>query len=134
MSKQSRERIFYAIFVRLAAMFLGIFFAADALAGGSQLSLTSLNTSLGSGIGKIVNMMQDIATVAGVGFIFSAFFKFHQHKQNPTQVKLSDGVAMLVIGAGLTIFPHLLGTVSKGVFGQSLSKVGGTDISAAIGS
>jgi intracellular multiplication protein IcmD len=131
MSKQGRQRIFSAIFVRLVAIFLGVFFAADALATGTQLSLTSLNTSLGSGIGKVVTMMQDIATVSGVGFIF---FKFHQHKQNPQQIKLSDGVAMLVIGAGLTIFPHLLGTVSKGVFGESLSKVGGSDISQAIGS
>ena len=134
MSKLGRHKIVSGLFVRFAALFLGVFFAADALASGSQLSLTTLNSSLGAGIANVVRMMQDVATVTGVGFIFAAFFKFHQHKMNPTQIKLSDGVTMLLIGAGLTIFPHLLGTVSKGVFGQSLSKVGGTDISAAIGS
>jgi len=119
--------------VRLSVIMIGVFAATSIFAAGSQLTLSQINTNLGTGIGNLVRMMQDIATVAGVGFIFSAFFKFHQHKMNPTQVPLSQGVTMLLIGAGLTIFPHLLGTVSQGVFGHSIAKVGGSDIASAIG-
>lgn len=120
--------------IRLLVVMAGMFVADSVFASGSQLTLSGINTQLGTGIGNLVRMMQDVATVAGVGFIFSAFFKFHQHKMNPTQVPLSQGVTMLLIGAGLTIFPHLLGTVSQGVFGHSIAKVGGSDIASAIGS
>ena len=134
MSKQCRRWFYAGLCMRFFVLLSGILFASEVLAGGSQLTLTGINSTLGTGIGNVVKIMQDIATVAGVGFIFAAFFKFHQHKMQPTQVPLSQGVVMLVIGAGLTVFPHLLGTASKGVFGQSVARVGGTDITAAIGS
>ena len=34
-----------------------------------------------------------LSLVAGLGFIIAAFFKFHQHKQNPTQLVLGMGVS-----------------------------------------
>lgn len=128
-----RQRIFAGLFPRMLAIFVGLFVAADVLAGTTSLTLTAINTSLTSGVGNFVKLMQDISTVAGVGFIFSAFFKFHQHKMQPTQVPLSQGVTMLLIGAGLTVFPHLLNTTSKAVFGQSIAQVGGSDIKNVVG-
>lgn len=134
MLKQYRhQRFFSGLFFRSFLVFLGVFLAADVMAGGTaSLSLESINKSLSSGVGSLVKLMQDIATVAGIGFIFSAFFKFHQHKMQPTQVPLSQGITMLLIGAGLTVFPHLLNTTSQAVFGQSISKVGSSAISKVV--
>jgi intracellular multiplication protein IcmD len=79
-------------------------------------------------------MLEDVALICGVGFILASFFKFHQHKLNPTQVPMSQGVTLLVIGAGLSVFPHLLNTASSGVFGASVAKLGSGGIGSIISS
>jgi len=58
--------------------------------------------------------------IAGIGFIMASFFKFHQHKLNPTQVPMSQGITLLLIGAGLAVFPHLFGTATQAVFGTKI--------------
>jgi hypothetical protein len=45
---------------------------------------------------KITTLLVDISLVAGVGFIVAGFFKFHQHKQNPQQVHISQEVLLLL--------------------------------------
>lgn len=121
------------IFIRLLIVLVGVFFSTEILAGvTAQLTLTQINTTITHGIGTTVSVMQDIALVAGIGFIFSSFFKFHQHKMNPTQVPLSQGVTLLVIGAGLTVFPHLLNTASQGVFGTGIAKAGSTAVRSVV--
>ena len=73
--------------------------------------------------------------IAGIGFIMASFFKFHQHKLNPTQVPLSQGITLLLIGAGLAVFPTLLPTATHAVFGSSadIAKIGGGQIGGLIG-
>lgn len=128
------KRVMTGFCLRAVIVFLGVFASLNVFAGTTQLTLSAINTSFTSGVKNIVVLMQDIATVAGIGFVFSSFFKFHQHKMNPQQVPLSQGVTMLMIGAGLTVFPHLLNTASKAVFGQSIAKVGSASISGVISS
>lgn len=120
------------LIVRLAVLIAGVVFADAIFAGTTQLTLTTINSNVSRGIGGVVSIMQDIALVAGIGFIFSSFFKFHQHRQNPQQVPLSQGVTLLVIGAGLTVFPHLLSTASQGVFGTGITKAGNTAIKGVV--
>lgn len=121
------------ILFRLFVVMIGIGFASFACFGGTeQLTLATINTNITAGIGNIVSIMQDVALVAGIGFIFGAFFKFHQHKMNPTQVPLSHGITLLVIGAALAIFPHLLNTASEGVFGETIAKAGSTAIKGVV--
>ena len=122
------------IVFRLLIVIAGVCFASMACASSTQLTLSTLNKNLSSGIGDVVSIMQDIALVAGIGFVFASFFKFHQHKMNPTQVPLSHGITLLVIGAGLAVFPHLLNTASQGVFGQSIAKAGNTSIKGIVAS
>ncbi|OGT67829.1 MAG: hypothetical protein A3J38_02165 [Gammaproteobacteria bacterium RIFCSPHIGHO2_12_FULL_45_9] len=117
---------------RLLILFAGMCVANAVFAGTTQLTLSTLNTNISKGIGDIVSIMQDIALVAGIGFVFASFFKFHQHKMNPTQVPLSHGITLLVIGAALAVFPHLLSTASQGVFGQSIAKAGSTGIKSVV--
>lgn len=118
--------------VRLAVLIVGVFFANAIFATTTQLTLSTINSKVTVGIGNVVGIMQDIALVAGVGFIFSSFFKFHQHRQNPQQVPLSQGVTLLVIGAGLTVFPHLLSTAASGVFGTGMMVKAGTTAAKSV--
>ena len=58
--------------------------------------------------GNVVGIIRIVAYVAGVGFIFTSFFKFDQHKKNPTQIPLSQPLTLLAIGAGLCVLPTIL--------------------------
>ncbi|OGT63694.1 MAG: hypothetical protein A3J38_06215 [Gammaproteobacteria bacterium RIFCSPHIGHO2_12_FULL_45_9] len=137
MSRMIR-RAFRAFFKceMLARMFVvlaGIFIMSTAFGEDvPQLTLTELNTSISKGVGSVVVIMQNVATITGIAFIFASFFKFHQHKMNPTQVPMSQGVTLLVIGAGLTVFPNLLNTASQGLFGQTITKAGEKGISTVV--
>lgn len=42
--------------------------------------------------------------IAGIGLIAASFFKFHQHKQNPTQDSLAAAVLLLTAGVGFILF------------------------------
>lgn len=119
------------VLLRLLVILLGVFFATEVMA--QSVSISGIQTKMATSIGSIASLMEDIALVSGIGFIFASFFKFHQHKMQPTQVPLSQGVALLAVGAGLAVFPHLLGTATEGVFGASVGKVGGSAINAIIG-
>lgn len=121
-----------AFFLRSVVLLLGVFFATESLAV-TQLTVSGIQKNLSHGITSITIVMEDIALVAGIGFIFASFFKFHQHKMNPTQVPLSQGVTLLVIGSGLAVFPHLLSTTTQGVFGQNVTTLGSSSISKVIG-
>ena len=43
------------------------------------------------GMAKVkANPAVAISLIAGIGFVIAAFFKFHQHKQNPQNTSDSD--------------------------------------------
>lgn len=115
--------------VRLSVVITGMFFADAA----SAVTIQTISTNVDSGISSLAKVLQDVALITGIGFILASFFKFHQHKLNPQQVPMSQGVTLLVIGAGLAVFPHLLSTATQGVFGTTTVKVGGTAIKSTIG-
>jgi intracellular multiplication protein IcmD len=115
----------------------GVFFAGSAMADGpSAVALTSITSNINTTVSEVSKILGDIALVAGVGFVLASFFKFHQHKLNPTQVPISQGVTLLLIGAGLLLFPTMMPTAKQSVFGSSASigTVGGSQISSLIGS
>ena len=105
--------------------YVGSVYAADAL------SLTDIESTVGGSVLTIAQLMTDVSLISGVGFIMASFFKFHQHKLNPTQVPMSQGLTLLLIGAGLCVFPSLIPTASDSVFGTSnasMAQVHGTGI------
>jgi len=122
----------WGIALRLLMIVVGILCATQVMAA-TDLTLSAIQKNVSTGISSVVAIMQDIALVAGIGFIFASFFKFHQHKLNPQQIPLSQGVTLLVIGAGLAVFPHLLSTTTEGVFGQDVTKLGGSAIKTVVG-
>ena len=118
----------------LAVIGLGaLLFGLSDMAFATDVTLTSLQTNLGKTIGNVGKILVDVSLICGIGFILVAFFKFHAHKNNPQQIPLSQGISLLVIGAGLTVFPYLITGVAKASTGQSsTSTAKGGSISALI--
>ncbi len=115
---------------------LCLVFAGSALAAApTAISLTSIAGNVDSTVGKLATVLTDVSLIAGIGFIMASFFKFHQHKLNPTQVPISQGITLLLIGAGLTLFPTMLPTATHAIFGSAtIAKTGGGQINSLIGS
>lgn len=99
------------------------------------IALSTIAGNIDKTVVSLAQILTDIALIAGIAFILASFFKFHQHKLNPTQVPISQGVTLLLIGTALTLFVVLLPTASQAVFGKDAqtTKVGGNEISTLIG-
>lgn len=107
-----------------------------AMAANNYVALGTISSSINDTVAELATVLIDISLIAGIGFIIAAFFKFHQHKQNPTQVQMSQGVSLLLIGCGLTLIPLLIPTASVAVMGtaaKSPAKIGGSSIHDLIG-
>lgn len=122
------------VIIKLSCLFIAIALVVFADAAWA-LKATAIGANVTKTMSSVAKIMQSVALVAGIGFIMASFFKFHQHKQNPTQVPLSQGLAMLVIGAGLVLFPTLIPTAESVITGSTggTAKVSGSSISSLIG-
>jgi len=130
------KRSLFKTIAKIGAVVLGIAAATSAFAVPS-LYLSTIESNLGTTVKSLASILEIISLIAGIGFVMASFFKFHQHKQNPTQVPVSQGVTLLLIGAGLMIFPLLLPTATKAAFGVTaggMSKTTGSAINSIIGS
>ncbi|HLD16979.1 MAG TPA: type IV secretion protein IcmD [Coxiellaceae bacterium] len=108
---------------------------AAAPGGGSVVGLKTIASNVSGTVESLAKMLEVISLIAGIGFIMAAFFKFHQHKLNPTQVPLSQGLTLILIGAGLTLFPILIPTAGTTFLGTKakVSNVQGSGIENLIG-
>lgn len=130
------RRFFQSLLFLSALLIAGLALAATTGAN-PYVSLGTISKSVDSTVAELATVLIDISLIAGIGFIIAAFFKFHQHKQNPTQVQMSQGVSLLLIGCGLTLIPLLIPTASVSVLGtaaKSPAHIGGDDIHQLIGS
>ncbi len=123
----------------LAALLVGgLLIATGAFAATSPtqgLELSAVSSQISTTVGHISVILSNVALIAGIAFVMASFFKFHQHKLNPTQVPLSQGVTLLLIGAGLTLLPLLVPTAKNTVFGTSakVSTLSGSNMKQLIG-
>lgn len=103
---------------------------------GDAVTLSVIQSNIAKSVTETARILQDMSLIAGIGFILSSFFKFHQHKLNPTQVPMSQGLSLLLVGGCLTMFPILIPTAGSTILGAdaSISTVSGTAISKLIGS
>ena len=121
-------------FFHRSAFLTGLIAVVPARCFAAGVSLASITKNIDVAVSSLARIFVDIALVAGVGFIMAAFFKFHQHKQNPQQVPISNGITLLLVGAGLTMFTVILPTATSAVFGSaSMAQVGGGQLSSLIG-
>lgn len=101
---------------------------------GEITTLTGLSSQVQRSVSTTSVILLNVALIAGIGFILASFFKFYQHKQNPTQVPMSQALSLLVIGAALTLFPTMIKISTSAVLGTSkTSQVSGTGITSLIG-
>jgi intracellular multiplication protein IcmD len=98
---------------------LGLFLCPNAFAAGTSLQDIATNTA--TSMTYIASLLEDVSLIAGIGFVMASFFKFHQHKLNPQQVPISQGITLLLIGGALTIFPALLPVGGKALAGSGAS-------------
>jgi intracellular multiplication protein IcmD len=120
----------------LLAIVGGALYAGSAMAAATYVSIGSISKTVDGTVSALGVVFTDISIIAGLGFVTASFFKFHQHKQNPQQVQMSQGVSLLLIGCGLTLVPLLVPTASVsvlGVKGANNAKVGGSAIGKLIG-
>jgi intracellular multiplication protein IcmD len=113
----------------------GVLFAIAANADASTyVTLSNIASNVGKSVSSLAIILQDLALIAGIGFIMASFFKFHQHKLNPTQVPMSQGITLLLIGAGLTLFPVLLPTAGTAIVGSkaTFATIGGSGVSGLV--
>ena len=123
---------FVNVMARLSLCFLGLVLFADT---SWALTIAKMTSNVTTTMGSTARILQSVALLSGIGFIMVSFFKFHQHKLNPTQTPLSQGLAMLVIGAGLVLFPTLIPTAESVISGTTsgTAKISGTTIGGLIG-
>jgi len=107
----------------------GACFAAD-----GDLTISAIASNMQSTVSSVALIISNVALVVGLSLVCASFFKLKQHKDQPTQVPISNGVTLLVIGAALTVFPLLLPTANQAAFGSSVTTgtVGGEQMTNLI--
>lgn len=118
-----QDRVLFKLVMRVVVLMLTAFMTSNIIAAGT-VTMGAITKNIHGAMKDFLTIFQDIGLVAGIGFVIGSFFKFHQHKMNPTQVPLSQGITLLLVGAGLSAFPHLIGTVLDTAFG--VTAPGGT--------
>ncbi len=99
------------------------------------LTLQTIANNVGSTMDITAKIISAVALISGLSFIVAAFFKFHQHKQNPSQVTIGQGLVLMLVGAALCIFPTLIPTFESVLTGttNSTASIWGTGIANIIG-
>lgn len=69
-----------------------------------------------SNLGPIAKLITAAAYVAGFGFAVAAIVKFKAHKDNPTQVPISQGIVLLFVGSALIFAPSVFKTSGSTLF------------------
>lgn len=72
------------------------------------------------------NLVVMMAYMAGLGFLMASFYKFKQHKDNPTQVPVGNPLTMVSIAVLLLFLTNLIQPIGETIFGDPISS--GADI------
>lgn len=109
------------------SLILILFFIADVcVANVVDPAFARERLTLGKVALNIVNSMRNLAKlitaasyVAGISFAMMGMLKFKGHKDNPTQVPLSQPLVLLAISAGLVYLPTLISTGGQTLWKES---------------
>jgi len=96
-------------------IFVSLMTVDVSLAAGTTLSAIKENVT--GAISNLIDIIGNIALIAGIGFILASLFKFDQHKKNPTQIQISQPIALLLVGAALCLFPAIIQTTATALYG-----------------
>lgn len=97
----------------------GLFMISDfAIAAGGG-GLGDVADTVTQSMGNVAKLISAAAYVAGIGFALTGMMKFKAHKDNPTQVPLSQPITLLAIAAGLVFLPSIIKSGGATIFGGS---------------
>ena len=74
------------------------------------------------GAGKRMILM--LAYLSGLGFLMASFYKFKQHKDNPTQVPVGNPITMMIIAILLLFLASMVQPIGETFFGAGVDSIG----------
>jgi intracellular multiplication protein IcmD len=98
-------------------IFSGNLFATDQ-------SLGNVAQSIRTSMGDVASLITAASYVAGIGFAMMGMLKLKAHKDNPTQVPLSQPLVLLIIAAGLVFLPSIISTAGQTIWGGDQTSTG----------
>lgn len=109
-----------------------IFGVTSAFAANDIGSIANTVSTTFKSLGQL---MAATAYLAGFALVIVAIFKFKQHKDNPQQVTIGTGIAILLVGVALIFLPNIIEPAGTSIFGTGATTGGftGSGISAIPG-
>jgi len=99
----------------LAILLLSEFvFAANTVSGIGAVASQAIGN-----LGNVAKLVTAGSYVAGMAFGVAAVVKFKAHKDNPTQIHISQPIALLFISAALLFIPSVFQSTGGTLFGSS---------------
>ena len=83
-------------------------------------AVSGIATVASNVLGNLTSVTQLITAgsyVAGFAFAVAAIVKFKAHKDNPTQIMISQPIALLFVAAALIFIPSVIKTTGATLFG-----------------
>jgi intracellular multiplication protein IcmD len=114
-----------AVYATVAAGFFAVAAYADTTAPTN--SLGDVAGTLTLSYANLASTITALSYIAGFCFTIASIFKFKQHKDNPQQVPVTTGIALLALGTGLIFMPSIFQMGGATLFTDAqVSGVGGT--------
>ncbi len=110
--------------VILCLLSLSVLVAGTSVLAVSGAGIGTVASAVTSNLEGIARLITAAAYVAGMGFVVAAIVKFKAHKDNPTNIPLSQPVVALFIGAALIFAPSVFKSAGGTLFGTSGVKGG----------
>lgn len=96
----------------------GLAFAADPATPASGTLGDLATTATGSAKG-IIGLILAICYIIGLTLVIIGLLKLKAHREAPTQVPISTGIVMLLLGSAMLFLPTVISSVGKTIFGAS---------------
>ena len=87
--------------------------------------LGTVSDTITENFDSVAKLITAASYVAGIGFALLGLLKLKAHKDNPTQVPLSQPIVLLTIAAGLVFLPSIISTAGDTIWGEGAGTRGG---------
>jgi len=117
----------------MAAILLTL--GAEAWAATTSIPTTGvagIATGVQGQLAGVATLMVYVAYVAGIAFALTGILKFKAHKDQPTQVPLSQPIVLLLLSACLLFLPSILNVAGGTLFGTSTAQGGSTEFTGQL--
>lgn len=119
---KSRAQLCYLYLMFILFSMTNHAFASSNSGGGSSgTTLGTLAENITGSFSSITKLITGGAYVVGFALAMVGVLKLKAHKDNPTQIPISTGLALIFVGAALVFLPALLGVGINTIFGNSSS-------------